>query len=230
MEKLPEIHVPQNKVIGKTVRPMPQDRNHERLAQTDCGIPANLPQLVPQDSIRERIMEQGQTPDFANDTGHGQLAEASQQVVVPMPQAGEEIPSSTRAQSKLLKVCRIGSQENYRQAVQKLLPGSNSYCTHFESCAPLLQEECAKLDVSRLARRTLTLDNADGCSFSRNKVFVTVTRSDPLCLAHPQLSRTHSYASSRKPSNHLSFTTTESHYRLPSSLLRKPTVFSTDTR
>ena len=109
-------------------------------------------------------MEQGQTPDFANATGHGQLAEASQQVVVPMPQAGEEIPSSTRAQSELLKECRIGSQENFRQAVQKLLLSSNSYCTYFKSCAPLLQQECAKLDVSRLARRTRTLDHADGCS------------------------------------------------------------------
>ena len=143
MEKLPEIHVPQNKVIAKMVRPMPQDRSHERLANTDCGVPANLPQLVPQDRIRGRIMEQEQTPDFANDTGRGQLAEVSQQIVVPMPQAGEEIPSSTRAQFEFLKVYKIGSQENFRQAVQKLLLGSNSYCTYFKSCAPLLQEKCA---------------------------------------------------------------------------------------
>ena len=143
VEKLPEIHVPQNKVIAKMVRPMPQDRNHERLAKTDCGVPANLPQLVPQDRIRGRTMEQGQTPNFANATGHGQLAEASQQVVVPMPQAREEIPSSTRAQLELLKVCRIDSPENYRQAVQKLHLGSNSYCTYFKSFAPLLHQECA---------------------------------------------------------------------------------------
>ena len=142
VEKLPEIHVLQNKVIAKMVRPMPQDRNHERLAQTDCGVPANLPQLVPQDRIRGRTMELGQTPNFANATGHGQLAEASQQVVLPMPQAGEEVPPPL-VHSPSFSRCAGSAQENYRQAVQKLLLGSNSYCTYFKSCAPLLQQECA---------------------------------------------------------------------------------------